>query len=367
MANVITHLSKKNIEDLLPDMAKRFTLQGRNPIGEHSGFGTVWKALDTWLNREVAIKISNTDLSDEIMLCRDIEGQTIRIFDYFRGKGNWNAYAMELLEPPWITLSTFIEKHKYQQNDVQHYFDCFEIVYYTLLGLREIHGRPYCRQGRYVHADIKPANLFIFCNPQKSRNTVFRMPEHDQVIKIIDMGISTPRGEINFAGTPAYDYPEKQEARPGHDLYALGIIFLEMLGGELPDHGTMAHKTRINKAVTGNTSGSMFIDGLAIEFTHKCARAATQPIITAEKLIAFLDKVLFGEDAARLIAIRAINKYLGAGLKKNELAGFLFPHLASYYSWKNKSAIRLEMLNEFVADMYTQKMLERDGHSYFVR
>ena len=110
----------------------------------------------------------------------------MRIFDYFRGESDWNAYAMELLESPWVTLSQFIREHRYKPNDVQHYFDCFEIAYHILLGLIGIHGQSYKRQNRYVHADIKPANLFLFCKPKKRINSVFRMPENEQIIKIID-------------------------------------------------------------------------------------------------------------------------------------------------------------------------------------
>lgn len=370
MANEASTLSKTDIEGLFPDLAKRFALRGRKPMGEPSGFGAVWRALDTWLDREVAIKVSNTDLSDEILLCRDIEGQTVRIFDYFRGKDAWNGYAMELLASPWITLSSFIENHNYKkENDLQHYFDCFEIVYDILRGLTEIHGRPYSRQGRYVHADIKPDNLFFLCKPKKRGNSVFRMPVHDEVIKIIDMGISTERGEVNLSGAPAYAYPGKFEARQGHDLYSLGIMFLELLSGELPEHETMEHKTRIKKHVANSSSGCQYVDDIAVELARKCARAASQQAITAQKLLDYLDEALFELDSTYLLALRAINKEVDAGQKKDELAEFLLPHLAKHYGWKNHTAGRLDFLKSLVTEMYEQQMLLRIGNSrsYFVR
>jgi serine/threonine protein kinase len=367
MANSAKYLRKSDIEGLFPAMCQRFALRGKKPIGEPSGFGAVWVALDTWLDREVAIKLSDTDLSDEIVLCRDIEGQTVRIFDYFRGEGEWNAYAMELLQAPWMTLSSFIGKHKYKPNDLQHYFDCFEIVYDVLQGLNDIHGRPYSRKGRYVHADIKPANLFLYCRTKKHRNTVFRMPVHDQVMKIIDMGISTERGELNLSGTPAYDYPKKLEARPGHDLYALGVMFLEMLGGELPEHETMAHKARIAKSVSVVSSGSKFVDDLAIELIRKCARAAAQPNISAANIIDFLDKKLFDLDPAILLSLRAINKKPENKLSKNEMAEFLFYELSGFYGWSNRTAGRIDALKTFIADIYDRNVLVRDGHSYYIR
>lgn len=369
MANHAEKLRKADIQLLLPALTERFVLRGRGPIGERSGFGAVWKALDSWLDREVAVKISHSDLSDEIVLCRDIEGQTVRIFDYFRGEDGWNAYVMELLERPWITLSKFIDQHKYKENDLQHYFDCFEIVYEALLGLADIHGRPYSRKGRYVHADIKPANLFFLCQPKKRANTVFRMPVHEEMLRIIDLGISTPRGELNFAGTPAYDYPKKLEARVGHDLYSLGITFLELLTGARPDHSVMEHKARIRAFVAQQSSGSHFVDELSIELARMCARAATQASITARSVLNDLDSQIFEVNPLYWLALRAINKGLSQGLKKSDLAEYLFPQLAAFYGWQNRTEGRIEQLKGLVGDMYEQKMLLREGSSlrYFVR
>jgi len=189
MSNAASNLTKDKIKNYFPQIAERYKFIGLRPIGEPSGFGIVWRAQDNWLNQEVAIKISADDLGDEIKFCRDIEGQTVRIFEYFRVPG-WNAYVMELLQPPWISASKFIKKHQYKQNDVQHYFDCFEIARSALNGLVQIHGQPYSREGRYVHADIKPDNLFILLKPKSKRNSVFRLPDESELVKIIDLGIT---------------------------------------------------------------------------------------------------------------------------------------------------------------------------------
>lgn len=373
MANHAAKLSKSEIQRWLPTMTERFALRGRAPIGERSGFGAVWEALDTWLDRKVAIKISHADLCDEILLCRDIEGQTVRIFDYFRGEGGWNAYVMELLtKPTWITLSAFIKEHKYKASDLQHYFDCFEILYAALEGLADIHGRPYSRQGRFVHADIKPANLFLLRQPKKHANTVFRMPEHKSMLRIIDMGISTLRGELNKGGTPGYDYCcHKSEVvvRQGHDLYSLGITFLQLLTGELPDHSVMEHKARIRAFVARQSSGSHFVDELAIELARLCARAATQPGITARSVLSDLDSQVFEVNPLYWLTLRAINKELEQGLKKSDLAEYLFPKLSAFYGWKNRTEGRIDQLKGLIGDMHEQQMLRREGGSqrYFVR
>ena len=40
-------MMKKDIKNFLPEMCNRYTLHGKKPIGEPSGFGEVWAAKDT--------------------------------------------------------------------------------------------------------------------------------------------------------------------------------------------------------------------------------------------------------------------------------------------------------------------------------
>ena len=78
-----------------------------------------------------------------------------------------------------------------------------------------------------IHRDIKPANIMI---------------TKDGITKITDFGIALIKGEIaSIAGTPSYMAPEQflGESVDGRtDLYALGIIFFEMLTGRKPFHAS---------------------------------------------------------------------------------------------------------------------------------
>lgn len=368
MTNTAELLDEDDIELMLPNVTARYMLIEQ--VGDESGYGAVWLARDFWLNgRKVAIKLSDKDLSQEVLLCRDVEGQTVRIFDYFKGEGSWNAYAMEWLEKPWLTLSTWIDTHKYRQHDLQHYFDCFEIIHDTLRGLKDIHGRPYSREGRYVHADIKPANLFFLCQPKKRPNTVFRMPSHQDMVKIIDMGVSTERGSLKKGATQGYDYQKTDKSRPGNDLYALGIVFLELLSGDRPSDDIMAHKARIKSFVATYSSGSQYVDDLAVELARQCARAATHPTITARSLLAWLEEKLFELNEASLLLLRSIHHHVPGPLMKDELASATFHDMASYFGWQNQTVGRIDFLKEMIADMYAQGLLVREGGSYryFVR
>ena len=81
----------------------------------------------------------------------------------------------------------------------------------------------------YVHADLKPENIFV---------------RKDGTIVLIDFNISTPFGlAVNASatgdvlGTPAYMSPEQGAGlvvNASADIYAAGIVFVEMLVGKLP-------------------------------------------------------------------------------------------------------------------------------------
>ncbi len=364
MTNAASKLTPPLIANTFRAIAARYELDGDRPIGAASGFGAVWKAHDRWLGRDVALKFSDRDMADELRLCRDIEGQTVRVFDYFRAAGGWNAYAMELLEAPWMGVGAFIRAHRYRQGDLQHYFDCFEIARSMLSGLAQIHGRPYSRKGKFVHADIKPDNLFLMVRPKKRPDTVFRMPAAQHLVKIIDMGIGTARGNPVQAYTPAYDSGERV-ARPGVDLYATAITFLELLTGARPDHHTMRHKARIRKFVDRMPSGSTRIDALAIEFASNCATAYHRQGETVRVHARYLDERVFGIGDQQLLALRAIQRHCPGGARKDELADLLFGVLARSYGWRNRTAQRIELLKEVVAGLYHADMLALRGQRYF--
>lgn len=368
MANEASVLSKRKIREIFPAIGQRYELIGKKPIGTPRGLGAVWQAHDQWLDRDVALKVSDNNLREEISLCRDIEGQTARIFDYFRGEGDWNAYAMELLHTPWLSLSKFIKQHKYRPNDLQHYFDSFEIARSILNGLVQIHARPDSREGRFVHADIKPDNLFVLVRPKKHPNTVFRMPGQGELVKIMDMGVSGENENSLNGFSPAYGNDKTVFARQGRDLYSLAIIFLELLTGTRPNHEILDSKYRIGSfLVNSQSSGSIYLDILASDFAVGLARAASQAGTRPHKLLNQFDESLFDIGPTFLLSLRAINKGLDAECNKGHLAEFLFDTYARYYGWANRTTERHKFLKSIVKTMFCQGMLARIGRKYSIR
>jgi serine/threonine-protein kinase len=83
-----------------------------------------------------------------------------------------------------------------------------------------------------VHRDLKPENIYVSSREDGSDLT-----------KLLDFGIARSRTDSRLTnagelfGTPQYMAPERVssgDAGPNVDLYALGVIFFEMMTAELP-------------------------------------------------------------------------------------------------------------------------------------
>lgn len=354
-------LKKSDIYDLFSDIKSRYRLLGNGPIGSPSGFGVVWKARDNWLGVDVAIKISDSDLSSEVNFCREIDRETVRVFDFYK-TDVWFAYAMELLAPPWIGLSEIIKNREYRRGDVRHYFDCFEIVNGLLRGVSSVHGKSYANGGRFVHADIKPDNIFVRIEPRKSAHSVFRMSASDELIKIIDLGVSVRRGAQLKGFTPAYSPPYETKGTQGVDLYAIAVCFLELVTGVCPAHDDLAHKAKIRALIVNGSSGSRFVDDIAIDFVVLAKNAVTQQGTTTRTLIKFLEERLFNVHPLMLLSVQSLVKNKVGAVSKSEMVEALFPVFARYFDWINNTQRRREEMEEYLVAWRKSGLITRlDG------
>ena len=202
-------------------MAAQVKLKSRYEIKEilgQGGMGVVYRAYDTVIRRDVALKTIR-DIPDPSALetfqkeCGVLASMAhpniIEIFDLgeFEENGASKPYfVMPLL--PGATLESLVRSSS-QRLTVDR---VVEIVSQTCRGLQAAHERG------LVHRDLKPSNIFVM---------------EDDSVKIIDFGVAhivDTRTTMSLKGTLAYMAPEQIEMKPLSalsDVFSLGVVAYE--------------------------------------------------------------------------------------------------------------------------------------------
>jgi|GEM_PF-732339 len=204
---------------------------GRYHILEQLGQGgmaTVYRAYDTRLERDVAIKIIRTDQFGAALLER-----VLKRFER-------EARALARLSHPFI-----VHINDYGEHEGIPYLVMDYLPGGTLKGIlgRPIHWQEACKllipiaqaldyaheQG-LVHRDVKPSNILLTGKGQP-------MLTDFGIAKLLDVEETTNlTGTGMGVGTPDYMAPEQWtgETSPQTDVYALGVVFYEMVTGRKP-------------------------------------------------------------------------------------------------------------------------------------
>ncbi len=195
------------------------------PLGS-GGMAVVHKAVDTMLERVVAVKILREDYAKD---------------EDFRERFKQEAKAAANLSHPNIVTVYDFGFDEDQVFIVIEYIDGtdlkslirqkghFSIEDTVGLMAQACAGVGYAHRAGLVHCDIKPHNMLV---------------SKDFRLKVTDFGIARAlatihpdeRSEIVW-GSPHYFSPEQASGgapSPASDVYSLGIILYEMLTGQLP-------------------------------------------------------------------------------------------------------------------------------------
>jgi serine/threonine protein kinase/Tol biopolymer transport system component len=200
------------------------------------GMGEVYRATDTRLQREVALKVLTPAFAhDSEWLSRfQREARVLASLNHphiaavygLEESGGVRAIAMELVEGP--TLADRLAKGR------------IPIPEALTIAKQIVEALEYAHEKGIVHRDLKPANVKL---------------RPDGVVKVLDFGLAktvvahetpstTATGAGVILGTPAYMAPEQAAGLPVDrraDIWAFGIVLFEMLTG----HQIYARKTTL--------------------------------------------------------------------------------------------------------------------------
>ncbi len=190
--------------------------------------GIVYKAEDLKLKRTVALKfLSSALLTDDETKTRFMnEARAASALDHPR---IGTIFEIEETDDGEMFIAmAYYEgktlKQKMEEGELGPE-DAVQIVRQIANGLSEAHKQD------IVHRDVKPANIIV---------------TSDGFVKIVDFGIAKLGGSTRLTkagttmGTPAYMSPEQargEEADSRSDIWSLGVIFYELLTGQLPFKG----------------------------------------------------------------------------------------------------------------------------------
>ena len=206
----------------------RYEMQQR--IGR-GGMADVYLARDILLDRLVAIKVLFPEYATDPAFVERFrrEAQSaanlnhpniVSVYDW--GRSN-NTYFMAMEYVPGRTLA-----------EALHDVGQITAMKAAEVGIEVAAALSFAHRGNVVHRDIKPGNILIGSNGQ---------------LKVDDFGIARALGsaaDSNLTqvgavmGTAAYLSPEQAQGGqpdPRSDLYSLGIVLYEMVGGRVPFSG----------------------------------------------------------------------------------------------------------------------------------
>lgn len=181
------------------------------------GFGTVYLAEDTWIDKKVAIKVPHRQSGDfddllqeprllaaldhpnivAILTAERVDGVFFIVMEYVKGE----------------SLEAVLDREK-----------SLDVTRALAYAAQVLKGVEHAHRAQILHRDLRPANVLV---------------SESGVVKVADFGTSRLLEKAHATtviGSPPYMAPEQFQGRAvlASDLYSVGVMLYQMLTGTLP-------------------------------------------------------------------------------------------------------------------------------------
>jgi serine/threonine protein kinase/Tol biopolymer transport system component len=272
-------------------------------LGE-GGMGVVYRARDTKLDRDVALKFLPPELT------KDPSARERFIHE---------AKAASALSHPNVCAIHDIQDHENQMFIVMDFVDgqtlrekqgSISFKQAIDIGIQVADGLAAAHEKGIVHRDIKPENIMI---------------RKDGIAQVMDFGLAKLRGNVtrltkegSTVGTAGYMSPEQvqgQDTDHRSDIFSFGVLLYELLTGQLPFKGV--HETALAYEIVNVDPAPMSsikpeidpnLDAIVLDCLEKDPRERTQSMAQVALELKKYKRDTSRQRASRITAARPISK-----------------------------------------------------------
>ncbi|MCO0832230.1 Stk1 family PASTA domain-containing Ser/Thr kinase [Fructobacillus sp. W13] len=204
------------------------------------GMATVYQAFDTYLKRDVTLKMIRFDIKDQPDALERFQKEAKAATTLS------NEHIVQLYDAGEEDGTPYLVMEYVDGTDLKNYIkEHFPIPYQEVVDIMDqvLDAVTAAHKAGIIHRDLKPQNILI---------------DQDGQVKITDFGIALAQNKFGAAngkepviGSIHYLAPEVtrgQVASEKSDIYALGVILYQLLTGQVPYQGDSADRVAYQHA-----------------------------------------------------------------------------------------------------------------------